>query len=81
MGALFGILLLLGVVVLYGVGGRDRPTVALLTDAHRGLLRRQWPSGWSLVLMGLMFEAGGVPAHYWVPDAAQGSSGMWPRPT
>ena len=27
-----------------------------------------------LVVAGLLFEAGGVPAHFWVPDAAEGAS-------
>ena len=32
-------------------------------------------AGLLAVLAGLLFEAGGVPAHFWVPDAAQGTSG------
>lgn len=72
MGALFGILLMGGVTILYGVTGATRymdlmtplgaaPTVAVA-------------AGVIGVLAGLMFEAGGVPAHFWVPDAAQGAN-------
>ena len=74
MGALFGILLLLGVVVLYGVAGET--TYRRLHTALTGAPSAAVALGVVLVLMGLMFEAGGVPAHYWVPDAAQGSSGV-----
>ncbi len=30
-------------------------------------------AGVVLVLVGLLFKAGAVPAHFWVPDAVQGS--------
>lgn len=71
-GALFGILLMLGAVLLYGLAGRagysslaaelpDAPTAAVAT-------------GGVLVLMGLLFKAGAVPGHFWVPDATQGAS-------
>jgi NADH-quinone oxidoreductase subunit N len=73
MGAFFGILLLVGVTILYGVGAStlyadlgDR-----LTTAPAGAVA----AGFVLVTAGLMFEAGAVPAHFWVPDAAEGSSG------
>ncbi len=73
MGALFGIVLLLGVTLLYAVTGST-----LHTDlAHR--LPAAPPAavaaGLLAVAAGLMFEAGGVPAHFWVPDAAQGANG------
>ncbi len=73
MGALFGILLLLGVTVLYGVGGTTgyQQLPAMLAHAPSAAVA----AGVVLVVVGLMFEAGGVPAHFWVPDAAQGSSG------
>ncbi|WP_460868653.1 NADH-quinone oxidoreductase subunit N [Nocardioides pakistanensis] len=73
LGALFGILLLVGITLLYGVtattsyadlGGR-------LADAPAGAVA----AGVVGVLAGLMFKAGGVPAHFWVPDAAQGAGG------
>lgn len=71
LGALFGITLLLGVSVLYGVAG---------TSTYPGLtggLREAPPAAVALgvvaVLGGLMFKAGGVPGHFWVPDAAQGA--------
>ncbi|MEO6998497.1 MAG: NADH-quinone oxidoreductase subunit N [Terracoccus sp.] len=73
MGALFGIVLLLGVTLLYGVTGSTMHADL----AHR--LAAAPPSavagGLLAVVAGLMFEAGGVPAHFWVPDAAQGANG------
>lgn len=72
LGALFGITLLLGVTILYGVAG---------TTVYGGLTERLVTApagavtvGVVLVVGGLMFKAGGVPAHFWVPDAAQGAS-------
>ncbi|WP_010540318.1 NADH-quinone oxidoreductase subunit N [Dietzia alimentaria] len=72
LGALFGVGLLLGVTVLYGAGGateydelaRALPAVSPVIIAF----------GVVAVLGGLLFKAGAVPAHYWVPDAAQGAS-------
>ena len=73
LGALFGIVMLLGVTVLYGVAG---------TTAYAGLGERLADAptaavalGVVGVLAGLMFKAGAVPGHFWVPDAAQGAGG------
>ncbi len=73
LGALSGIAMLLGVTVLYGVTG---------STGYAGLAGRlpQAPgaavaAGLVAVLAGLLFKAGGVPVHFWVPDAAQGAGG------
>lgn len=73
IGALFGILLLFGVTMLYGVSGSTMYTDLedRLADAPVGAVA----SGVVGILAGLMFKAGAVPAHFWVPDAAQGASG------
>nr|WP_041782038.1 NADH-quinone oxidoreductase subunit N [Mycolicibacterium chubuense] len=73
LGALFGILLLLGVSILYGVTGSTwYPTLAgALGAAPAGVVA----AGLIGVLGGLLFKAGGVPAHFWVPDTAQGATG------
>ncbi|MEP6629334.1 MAG: proton-conducting transporter membrane subunit [Lapillicoccus sp.] len=73
MGALFGIVLLLGVTLLYGVAGTTLHTdlAQRLADAPPAAVA----AGSLAVVAGLMFEAGGVPAHFWVPDAAQGANG------
>ncbi len=73
MGALFGIVLLLGVTVLYGLAGDT--TYATLSTSLAQSPDAAVAAGVAFVLAGLMFKAGGVPAHFWVPDAAQGSSG------
>ena len=71
-GALFGILLMLGAVLLYGLAGRAgyASLAAELPDAPSAAVA----AGGVLVLMGLLFKAGGVPGHFWVPDATQGAS-------
>lgn len=71
-GALFGILLMLGAVLLYGLAGHTGyPALAAeLGDAPASAV----DAGGLLVLMGLLFKAGGVPGHFWVPDATEGAS-------
>ncbi|MBX7455565.1 NADH-quinone oxidoreductase subunit N [Mycolicibacterium sp. 3033] len=73
LGALFGILMLLGVTLLYGATGTTvySEMAARLVDAPAGLVA----AGTVGVLGGLLFKAGAVPGHFWVPDAAQGSTG------
>ncbi len=73
LGALLGILLLLGVVLLGGVGDSTRYTelTAGLPAAPTGVVAVAAVA----VLGGLMFKAGAVPGHFWVPDAAQGAGG------
>ncbi len=73
LGALLGITLMLGVTLLYGLAGET---------AYDALSMRLGaaPPGVTLVavaavLGGLMFKAGAVPGHFWVPDAAQGAGG------
>ena len=71
-GALFGILLMLGAVLLYALAGQAGYTAlgAELPDVPAAAVS----GGGLLVLMGLLFKAGGVPGHFWVPDATQGAS-------
>jgi len=71
LGALLGITLLLGVTVLYGVGGAT--AYAELADGLLDAPPAAIAVGVVGVLAGLMFKAGGVPGHFWVPDAAQGA--------
>jgi NADH-quinone oxidoreductase subunit N len=72
LGALSGITLLLGVTVLFGVAA---------TTTYAGLAERLPAApvaavalGVVAVAAGLLFEAGAVPLHAWVPDAAQGAA-------
>ncbi|NHA67659.1 NADH-quinone oxidoreductase subunit N [Phycicoccus flavus] len=74
VGALFGILLLLGVTLLYGVGGTS--SYPQLAGALAGAPLVPLAAGVVLVVAGVAFEAGAVPAHFWVPDAAQGATGL-----
>jgi NADH-quinone oxidoreductase subunit N len=73
MGGLFGILLLLGVTLLYGVAGAT--SYACLADRLATAPAAVVAAGVVAVIAGLLFKAGGVPAHFWVPDVAGGASG------
>jgi NADH-quinone oxidoreductase subunit N len=74
LGSLLGIVLMLGITVLYGLGGTTAyPNFAeSMPDAPAGAVA----FGVVAIFGGLMFKAGGVPGHFWVPDAAQGSSSL-----
>ncbi|MFE0699748.1 NADH-quinone oxidoreductase subunit N [Streptomyces sp. NPDC058872] len=71
-GALLGVLMLAGITVLYAAGrGTGYPALASsLSRAPDGLVS----AGAVGLLAGVLFKAGAVPAHFWVPDAVQGSS-------
>lgn len=73
LGSIFGILLMLGVTMLYGVTGTTlyAGLGGGLENAPAGAVA----AGVVCVMAGLMFKAGGVPGHFWVPDAAQGAGG------
>lgn len=73
LGALFSIVLLLGITIVDGVTGSTSyvDLATRLTDAPLAVVA----AAVIAVVCGLMFKAGGVPAHFWVPDAAQASSG------
>ncbi len=73
MGALFGIVLFAGVSVLYGLTGGTRYDE--LAGRLGGASAMAVTTGVVAVVAGLMFEAGSVPAHFWVPDAAEGADG------
>ncbi|NGO43844.1 NADH-quinone oxidoreductase subunit N [Streptomyces ureilyticus] len=72
VGALLGVLMLTGITVLYAAGrGTAYPMLGeALRDAPEVLIA----TGAIGLLAGVLFKAGGVPAHFWVPDAVQGSS-------
>jgi NADH-quinone oxidoreductase subunit N len=71
IGALFGVVLLTGVTILYGLAASTMyaDLASVLPDVSETAVA----GGVIALVAGLMFKAGGVPAHYWVPDAAQGS--------
>ncbi|MFI9583620.1 NADH-quinone oxidoreductase subunit N [Streptomyces sp. NPDC052236] len=72
IGALLGVLMLTGITVLYATGrSTGYPMLSgELRDAPEALLA----AGTLGLLAGLLFKAGAVPAHFWVPDAVQGST-------
>ncbi len=71
MGALLGVVMLAGAAVLYGAGGSTayRELRGTLGDAPYGPVA----VGLVAVLAGLLFKAGGVPGHFWLPDTAEGA--------
>jgi NADH-quinone oxidoreductase subunit N len=72
MGALLGVAMLTGIALLYGAGRTTSyPALhAALSSAPHGVVA----VGVIAVLAGLLFKAGGVPAHFWVPDVTDGTS-------
>ncbi|MFE1288857.1 NADH-quinone oxidoreductase subunit N [Streptomyces sp. NPDC058751] len=71
VGALLGVLMLAGITVLLAAGRVTAyPLLRTeLAEAPTGLVA----AGTLALLAGVLFKAGGVPGHFWVPDAVQGS--------
>ncbi|MYQ51812.1 MULTISPECIES: NADH-quinone oxidoreductase subunit N [unclassified Streptomyces] len=71
MGALLGTVMLAGTALLYGAGHTThyRGLATALPLAPYGLVA----VGLTGVLAGLLFKAGAVPAHFWVPDVTEGA--------
>ncbi|MBD0420095.1 NADH-quinone oxidoreductase subunit N [Streptomyces sp. TRM S81-3] len=72
LGALLGVLILTGIVILYAAGGAT--SYRVLGEAFRDAPAALVAAGAAGLLAGLLFKAGGVPAHFWVPDAVQGGA-------
>ncbi|MCI4042430.1 NADH-quinone oxidoreductase subunit N [Streptomyces sp. TRM75563] len=72
VGALLGVVILAGATVLYATGRATSYLIlsGALDEAPQGLLA----VGTLGLLAGLLFKAGAVPAHYWIPDTVQGSA-------
>lgn len=71
LGALTNGGLVYGAVLLFGLGATT--TLAGLTDALPGSDRTALVAGTALMVLGLAFKLGAVPAHAWVPDVADGA--------
>jgi NADH-quinone oxidoreductase subunit N len=71
VGALLGVVMLTGITVLLAAGRATAYPMLRdgLADAPAGLVA----AGTVALLAGILFKAGGVPGHFWVPDAVQGS--------
>jgi NADH-quinone oxidoreductase subunit N len=72
MGALLGVFMLAGITLLAGTSGAAG--YPALRTALAGLPHGTVTVGVIAVLAGLLFKAGGVPAHFWIPDVTDGSS-------
>jgi len=71
MGSFLGVAFLIGVTVLFGVGGGT--LYSGLADGLPEAPRTAVAVGLVGVLAGLLFKAGGVPGHFWVPDVTEGA--------
>lgn len=69
LGALLGVTMLFGVMLLFGVGGATAYEQLTLADAPQAVVA----VGFIALLAGLLFKAGAVPAHFWVPDVTEGA--------
>lgn len=72
LGAFLGVVMLLGTALLFGVGRSTR--YVELADRLPGAPGAVVALGGLGVLAGLLFKLGAVPAHFWVPDVAEGAS-------
>ncbi len=73
IGAILGIVMMLGVTVLYGIGGGST-TYHDLAAGLPGAPPAVLAFGVVATLAGLLFKIGAVPAHFWVPDAVEGAT-------
>ncbi|MEU0510930.1 MULTISPECIES: NADH-quinone oxidoreductase subunit N [Amycolatopsis] len=71
LGALLGIVMLAGATVLFGVGGAS--AYAEIGESLGAAPVAAVAAGFVGVLGGLLFKMGAVPAHFWVPDATEGT--------
>ncbi|GFN02359.1 hypothetical protein Smic_09150 [Streptomyces microflavus] len=72
VGALLGVVMLTGITLLYAAGrGTAYPMLSTELRTAPGALLTVGTIG---LLAGIAFKAGAVPAHFWVPDAVQGST-------
>lgn len=69
LGALLGVVTLIGVTLLFGVGGATGYTELRLAEAPPAAVA----VGTIALLAGLLFKIGAVPAHFWVPDVTEGA--------
>ncbi|MFC6706597.1 NADH-quinone oxidoreductase subunit N [Flexivirga alba] len=71
-GVLLGIVMFLGIAVLFGLAGST--SYADLAQRLPGAPPAALALGAVAVFAGLLFKAGAVPVHFWVPDAVQGAT-------
>lgn len=72
VGALANALLVVGVTLMFGMLGSSGYG-AMAAALHAGAASPLLLLGTALVVVGLAFKLGAVPAHTWVPDVAEGA--------
>ncbi len=75
LGALANGAMVYGVVLLFGLAATTTFSGLLADLPHAGTAREAVPlvAGAALVVVGLAFKMGAVPAHAWMPDVADGA--------
>lgn len=71
MGALFGIVLLTGITVLFGLAGQS--AYPALPTGLNAAPPAALVFAVVAIVAGLSFKTGAVPVHFWVPDVAEGA--------
>jgi NADH-quinone oxidoreductase subunit N len=73
VGALANALLVTGVVLVYGMAGATGYEALAGRFAEGHAVSPLLVSGLALIVVGVLFKLGAVPAHAWVPDVAEGA--------
>ncbi|WP_199433056.1 NADH-quinone oxidoreductase subunit N [Qaidamihabitans albus] len=71
LGALLGVTMLFGALLLFGTGGAT--AYPALREGLPGAPGAAVAVGVIALFAGLLFKAGAVPAHFWVPDVTEGA--------
>jgi NADH-quinone oxidoreductase subunit N len=72
IGALSSVTMVIGITILFGAAGTT--SYRLLATAVDQAPHAAVVAGVVAILAGLLFKAGAVPMHFWLPDAAQGAT-------
>lgn len=75
LGVLSGVILLLGVALLFGASGSaNYERIAQALSANSGLKQILAAAGMTMILSALLFKVAAAPFHFWLADVYQGSS-------
>lgn len=72
LGALSSVTMVIGITVLFGAA--QTTSYRLMPDTIAQAPQAAVAAGVVAILAGLLFKAGAVPMHFWLPDAAQGAT-------
>lgn len=72
LGALSSVTMVIGITILFGAA--QTTAYRLLPDAIAPAPHAAVAAGVIAILAGLLFKAGAVPLHFWLPDVAEGAT-------